>query len=125
MMSEYGGNQGGGAGRRGSEQRALVRFNQLRFRSLDGMGEWGVRGLNSASDAFRLPSGVNEGNRITGRRLTSEPGQAEKTLYTSRYRAAEAGSAKRQNLRSEMLPSQDGTLEAAFYLMSWSFSSLW
>lgn len=118
------GNQGGGAGRRGSEQRALIR----------GMRQWGVRSRNSASDAFKFPSGVNSitgghGLYIEGREAdigarASRKDTPQVQMTSGLARTAEAGSAKRQNLRSELTLSQEGDPRGSLLLRSWSFSSL-
>lgn len=118
-MSECGGNLGGGggAGRRGSEQTSLDSVLEM---------AWGggmLRSLSSASDAFRFPSGVNEGSSVTGSHaLYIEGREADIGATASRRdtvqvhvtsglsRPAEAGPATRQNLRSKMIFSQEGSL---------------
>lgn len=79
---------------------------------------WGsgvLQKLNPSSDAFRFPSGVNEGSHITEGREADIGARASRKdtvqvqVTSELTRGAEAGSAKRQNLLSKLVVQPTGS----------------
>lgn len=73
---------------------------------------------------MRAVNHITEGREADIGARASRKDTVQVQVTSELTRAAEAGSAKRQNLRSKMILSQQENLEAAFCWVSWSFNPL-